>query len=120
VRIPGGRLELRLPDSGCNPYLVSAAIVAAGLDGIDRKLDPGAPNNDNLYEYTAEQLKKARIGLLPQNLLEAIDALQGDAVVCAALGETLAQEFITLKRMEWIEYARHVSDWETHRYLEFF
>jgi len=120
VRVPGGRLELRLPDSGCNPYLVSAAIVAAGLDGIDRKLDPGAPNNDNLYEYSTEQLKRAKIGLLPQNLLEAIDALQADAVVCAALGENLAQEFITLKRMEWIEYARHVSDWETQRYLEFF
>jgi glutamine synthetase len=73
-----------------------------------------------LYEYTTEQLQRARIRLLPQNLLEAIDALQADAVVCAALGESLAQEFITLKRMEWVDYARHVSDWETQRYLEFF
>lgn len=120
VRIPGGRLELRLPDSGCNPYLVSAAVIAAGLDGIDRKLDPGVPNNDNLYEYSTVQLARAGIGLLPQNLQEAIDALQGDAVICGALGEQLAQEFISLKRMEWVEYARHVSDWETQRYLEFF
>ena len=60
VRIPGGRLELRLPDSGCNPYLAPAAVVAAGLDGIDRKLDPGEPNNLNLYELSAQQLAGTR------------------------------------------------------------
>ena len=120
VRIPGGRLEVRLPDAGCNPYLVSAALLAAGLDGIDRKLDPGKPNNNNLYEYSPAQLAKEGIGLLPQNLLEAIGALEADEVICNALGTQLAQEFIALKRMEWIEYARHVSDWETDRYLEFF
>jgi glutamine synthetase len=109
-----------LPDSGCNPYLVSAALLAAGLDGIDRKLDPGKPNNSNLYEYTPAQLATEGIGLLPQNLLEAIGALESDEVICGALGNELAKEFITLKRMEWIEYARHVSDWETNRYLEFF
>ena len=53
VRMPHGRLEIRLPDSGCNPYLVSAALIAAGLDGIDRKLDPGPPQNINLYELIA-------------------------------------------------------------------
>jgi len=120
VRIPGGRLEFRLPDSGCNPYLVSAALLAAGLDGIDRKLEPGKPNNSNLYEYTPAQLAAEGIGLLPQNLLEAIGALESDEVIRGALGNELAKEFITLKRMEWIEYARHVSDWETNRYLEFF
>ena len=52
VRIPGGRLELRLPDSGCNPYLALAAVVAAGLDGIERKLDPGEPTNLNMYELS--------------------------------------------------------------------
>jgi glutamine synthetase len=65
-------------------------------------------------------LAEAGIGLLPQNLLEAIGALEGDEVVCGALGPQLSKEFIKLKRMEWTEYARHVSDWETQRYLEFF
>jgi glutamine synthetase len=120
VRIPGGRIEFRLPDSGCNPYLVTAALLAAGMDGVDRKLDPGKPNNTNLYEYTTEQLRRDGIKLLPQNLLEAITELERDEVICGALGSELAKEFITLKRMEWTEYARHVSDWETHRYLEFF
>jgi glutamine synthetase len=120
VRIPGGRLEFRLPDSGCNPYLALAALVAAGLDGIDRKLDPGEPTNLNMYELSEAQLAEKKIGLLPQNLLEAIGALQADEVVKGGLGPELAKEFIMLKRMEWTEYARHVSVWETQRYLEFF
>jgi len=120
VRIPGGRLELRLPDSGCNPYLALSAVVAAGLDGIERKLDPGEPTNLNMYELSPEQLREKKIGLLPQNLLEAIGELEKDEVIKAGLGKELSAEFITLKRMEWTEYARHVSDWETQRYLEFF
>jgi glutamine synthetase len=120
VRIPHGRLEVRLPDSGSNPYLVTAAMIAAGLDGIDRKLDPGKAHNINLYELTREELDAKGIKLLPQNLLEAIEELEGDAVIRAGLGEELAREFIRLKRMEWTEYARHVSDWESRRYLEFF
>lgn len=120
VRIPGGRLELRLPDAGCNPYLVTAAIVAAGMDGVKNRLHPGPMNNTNLYEATPELLKQLGIGLLPQNLLEAITALEQDEVVQDALGAELAAEFIALKKMEWTEYARHVSDWETQRYVEFF
>jgi glutamine synthetase len=120
IRIPGGRIEMRLPDGSANPYLASAAILAAGLDGIERKLDPGEPLNENLYELSAKELKRRKIGLLPQNLNEAIDALEADAVVKAGLGADLASEFINLKRMEWIEYSRHVSDWETTRYVEMF
>jgi glutamine synthetase len=120
VRIPGGRLEFRLPDSGCNPYLVSAALLAAGMDGVDRKLDPGKPNNSNLYELSPAQLQASGIKLLPQTLHEAIGELERDEVVCEALGPELSKEFIELKRMEWVEYARHVSDWESKRYLEFF
>jgi glutamine synthetase len=120
VRIPGGRLEMRLPDSGCNPYLVTAALIAAGMDGVRRRLDPGKPNNTNLYEQSPEALAKAGIGVLPQNLLEAITALEQDEVVQDGLGAPLAKEFIELKKMEWVEYSRHVSDWETSRYVEFF
>ena len=120
VRIPGGRLEMRLPDAGCNPYLATAAIVAAGMDGVKNRILPGKANNSNLYEATAAELQQAGIGLLPQNLLEAIQALEADEVVRDGLGPELAAEFIQLKRMEWTEYARHVSDWERERYVECF
>jgi glutamine synthetase len=120
VRVPHGRLEIRLPDSACNPYLVSAALIAAGLDGIDRKLDPGPAQNINLYQLSPEELTAKGIKLLPQSLNEAVDALESDKVICDGLGTDLAREFIRLKRMEWTEYSRHVSDWEFRRYLEFF
>ena len=119
VRIPGGRLELRLPDGGCNPYLATAAVIAAGLDGIEKNLDPGEPHNMNLYELTPAQLQAEGIGILPQNLHEALTALEGDRVLCEALGP-VAGEFLKLKHMEWVEYMRHVSDWEIDSYLEFF
>jgi glutamine synthetase len=120
VRVPGGRLEMRLPDSGCNPYLATAAILAAGMDGVRRQLDPGPPNNSNLYEEDPASLAARGIAVLPQNLKDAMDALERDDVVKAGLGTDLAAEFISLKRMEWTEYARHVSDWERQRYVEFF
>jgi glutamine synthetase len=119
VRVPKGRLELRLPDGASNPYLATAAVIAAGLDGVDRKLDPGAPRNTNLYEWSDSALKEAGISLLPQNLGSALDALEGDRFICDALGP-VAGEFLKLKRMEWLEYQRHVSDWEIKQYLEFF
>jgi len=119
VRIPGGRLELRLPDGSCNPYLATAAVIAAGLDGIENDIDPGLPHNENLYELSLEELAARGIGILPQNLNEAVTALEQDTLLCEALGP-VAGEFIRLKRMEWIEYMRHVSDWEIKSYLEFF
>ncbi|UTW04624.1 type III glutamate--ammonia ligase [Amphritea atlantica] len=120
VRVPYGRLEFRLPDSGCNPYLVHAAIIAAGLDGIERELDPGAPVNLNLYAMTEEQRKAKGIEILPQNLNEAITALEADTVLTERMGKEIVAEFIKIKRDEWIDYSRHVSDWEVNRYAEFF
>jgi len=120
VRIPYGRIEMRLPDGSMNPYLATAAIAAAGLDGIDRKLDPGEPLNVNLYEMSQQELRDRKIGVLPQSLKEAVDALEADEVVKQGIGTDLAKEFITLKRMEWVEYSRHVSEWECRRYLEMF
>ena len=120
VRIPFGRIELRLPDGAANPYLATAALAAAGLDGIDRRLDPGEPLNINLYELTPDEIRERGIGLLPQSLSEAVDALAADEVVKNGIGAQLAEEFIRLKRMEWIEYSRHVGEWETERYLEMF
>ncbi|ABM58767.1 L-glutamine synthetase [Verminephrobacter eiseniae EF01-2] len=119
VRIPKGRLELRLPDGAANPYLATAAVIAAGLDGIGRQLDPGAPHDTNLYDWSEAERAQAGIGLLPQNLGAALDCLQADRVVCDALGPVV-HEFLKLKRMEWLEYQRHVSEWEIRQYLEFF
>ncbi|WP_417597317.1 type III glutamate--ammonia ligase [Oceanospirillum sp.] len=120
VRIPYGRLEFRLPDSGCNPYLVHAALIAAGMDGIERELEAGDPVNENLYTMSSQDLAAKGIDILPQNLGEAVAALEADTVLTEALGKDLMAEFVSLKRDEWIDYCRHVSDWEVARYGEFF
>ena len=120
VRIPFGRVELRLTDSCANPYLASAAAIAAGLDGIDRKLEPGEPQNFNHYTATIDELTAKGIKVLPQSLHEALLALEADPLFAERLGRPFIEEFIRLKRMEWIEYSRHVSDWEVSRYLEFY
>jgi len=77
VRVPYGRLEVRTGDSGMNQYLATAAIIAAGLDGIDRELDPGAPHNVNFYALKPEEVSAMGVGGLPRNLQEAIDELAG-------------------------------------------
>lgn len=120
VRVPYGRLECRLPDPSCNPYLAAAAVVAAGMDGITRKLDPGVARNENLYALSPQEIRAQGIGLLPQNLGEALDALEADPLFSEVLGRELIAEFLKVKRMEWVEYSRHVSDWELQRYVEFY
>jgi glutamine synthetase len=120
VRVPTGRLELRLSDSSCNPYLATAAVIAAGIDGIDREIDPGPPHNFNHYTTPAEELAQMGIGVLPQSLHESIEALEHDRLFANTLGAEFIAEFIAIKRMEWVEYQRHVSDWEVDRYLQYF
>jgi glutamine synthetase len=120
VRVPYGRLELRLSDSSCNPYLATAAVIAAGLDGIDNHMDPGEPHNFNHYTLSHAELTKMGINTLPQSLHESIEALEKDELFAKALGKEIIGEFIAIKRMEWVEYQRHVSDWELNRYLQYF
>jgi glutamine synthetase len=120
VRVPYGRLEFRLPDASCNPYLVHAAIIAAGLDGIERQLDPGKPKNINLYELSEDELKAHNIDILPQNLNEALIELEANTVLTERIGKEIVSEFIKVKRDEWTEYSRHVSDWELKRYSDFY
>ena len=84
------------------------------------ELHPGKGHDINLYDLSPEQLKRMKIGILPQNLNEALNALEKDKVIRDALGAGLAAEFIALKRMEWVDYMRHVSDWEIQRYVEFY
>ena len=80
---------------------------------------PGPPRDVNLYEWNEAQLREAGIAVLPQNLDAALTALQADTVITDALGP-VAGEFLQLKRREWVEYMRHVSEWEIKTYLEFF
>ncbi|MFA9459547.1 type III glutamate--ammonia ligase [Thiohalorhabdus methylotrophus] len=120
VRVPYGRLEFRLPDSGCNPYLVTAALIAAGLDGVERHLDPGPAQNVNLFTLSPEERRAQGIELLPQNLNEALAALEADPLFAERLGDGIVNEFLRVKGAEWTEYSRHVSDWELAHYAEFF
>lgn len=120
VRTLHGRFEWRAPDASANPYLMLAGLIAAGLDGIERELDPGPDCEDDLFLLTLSEIAERGIALLPQHLGEAVDALEDDATICGALGDALAREFVALKRGEHIEYTRHVSDWELQRYVTAF
>ena len=120
VRTLPGRFEWRLPDAAANPYLATAGLIAAGLDGIAKRTDPGPACTDDLFEQPLAALRERGIGVLPQSLGEATEALAADAVLCEALGSALAREFVESKRAEWIAYARHVSDWEMQRYGDLF
>jgi glutamine synthetase len=116
VRTLPGRFEWRLPDASANPYLACAALVAAGLDGIDRALEPPREETDDLFELSLAEIGRRGIALLPQSLAEALNALEADPVVQGALGAELGAEFLRLGRAEWLAYARHVSAWELERY----
>jgi glutamine synthetase len=117
IRTPeAGHVEDRTVSSGFNPYLGFAAYLAAGLDGVRRRLDPGDPNRDNAYALGLEEMARRQIRLLPQNLPEALDEFERDEVIRGALGP-IAAEFLRLKRAEWNEYHRQVSSWEVERFL---
>ncbi len=107
-----------MPDASANPYLAIAALIAAGLDGIERRLDPGPGTAADLSESPPAALPAS--SRLPRDLHEAVNALESDDVIGAALGTTLQREFVHLKRMEHIEHAAHVSAWELDRYAAAF
>jgi glutamine synthetase len=118
VRTLPGRFEWRLPDASANPYLAMAALIAAGLDGIARRLDPGPPCTVDLTESPPPASSCA--SRLPRDLHEAAGALEADEVISAALGPTLQREFVRLKREEHVQHAAHVSAWELDRYAAMF
>lgn len=120
VRGPGGRLELRVPDTAANPYLLTAAIIHAGLDGIRRNLDPGEPCNDNLYTLSAAELAQKGIARLPATLPDALNALDNDCVITKGLGEDFVREFLQVKRAECDELLLNISPAEFRRYVDFF
>jgi glutamine synthetase len=118
LRIPAlGRVENRIVDGAANPYLACTAVLAAGLDGIERHLDPGQRNDDNLYEVPEAELRQRGIGFLPTTLSEALDHLERDAVITEALGADYAAYYLQVKREEWQRYHQSVSRWEIDNYL---
>ena len=117
VRVPSGRIELRSPDPSCNPYLALACIVKSGLDGVRRKLVPGDPVEVNVAQLSDDERAALGIEQLPASLQEAIVALDGDAVVRAALGDHSYHRFREAKLAEWEAYRTQVHAWELEAYL---
>lgn len=122
IRIPAKkgsstRIEYRSPDPACNPYLAFAVCLAAGLDGIVKKIEPPPPFNANVYELTPEERERHGIGVLPSTLKEALEELKRDEVVQEALGPHVYQRFVEAKEIEWKEYCDTVHPWEIKRYL---
>jgi len=122
VRVPsgGGRCESRNADGAVNPYLAATLALAAGLEGIREKIDPGAPNDDNLYAISEAERQQRGIDFLPQTLQEAVAAFAADPLVEATLGSALREEFIRYKTAEWEAYHLSVSEWEIARYSHMF
>jgi glutamine synthetase len=125
LRVPdAGRVENRSCDGSANPYLALTVLLAAGLDGIDRNLDPGEPSQDNLYTLSDEEVAARGIVAMPPTLLHAADHLVADQVVREALGKVPGGDYIdyyaTVKRDEFRDYHSIVSDWEVDRYLTLF
>jgi glutamine synthetase len=125
VRIPARRglstrIELRSPDPSCNPYLALAVTLAAGLDGIRRRMTPPPPVNRNIYAMSAEERDAEGIVGLPGTLREALRELQQDEVIQEALGDHIYAHFLHAKRIEWDIYRSQVHQWELDQYLGIF
>jgi len=116
-----GRFECRAVSGGVNLYLALSGLIAAGIDGIERKLDPGEPMiGRNMYELPLSEIKRLGIQWIPQSLEEAIREFEGDPVVSRALGAELAGEFVRVKKREWVKYHNTVGPWELEQYLTLF
>jgi glutamine synthetase len=123
IRVPAKRgrstrIELRTPDPTANPYLALACMLAAGLDGMERRLEPPAPVNRNIYDLSEEESASLGIGSLPHDLLHALDELESSAVMRDALGEHIFSEYVRLKREEWEAYNEQVHRWEIDQYMD--
>jgi glutamine synthetase len=123
LRVPASspkarRVEVRSPDASCNPYIAFGSLLAAGLDGIRRKLELSPPVNENIYAMEPEKRSARGIGNLPENLKEALDCLEQDEVLTNVLGEALLMKFLDIKRKEWQEFSVFVHPWELGKYVD--
>lgn len=113
----GTRVELRMPDPSCNPYLALSVMLKSGLDGIDNKIDPGPPVNKNIFQMSYREKRRLKIDDLPGDLNLALRALRKDDVVCSALSPHILNHFLEAKQESWREYSAVVHKWEVDRYL---
>ncbi|MFB6301792.1 MAG: type I glutamate--ammonia ligase [Haloferacaceae archaeon] len=119
ARVPAAsRIELRSPDPSCNPYLAFAAIIHAGLDGVEQGLEAPDPVRENIYDFDEQKREEYGIDTLPANLGEAVAALEEDEVIEEALGDHVYDKFVEAKTQEYDEFRIDVSQWELDRYLE--
>lgn len=123
IRVPAARgsatrLELRNPDSSCNPYFVLATVLAAGLEGIENKIQPPAPCNKNIFTLTDEERCSDSIGELPRSLDEAIAEMSKSSFVKDVVGEHIFNKYIEAKQKECNEYRMRISKWEIDSYLK--
>ncbi len=122
IRIPasrgiGTRVELRCPDPACNPYLAFAAMLGAGLDGIEKEMEAPAPTNVNIFKLTEEDRAAQGIASLPGDLKEAIDLMAGSSFVKEVLGDHVFENYLEAKNAQWDEYKAQVHQWELDTYL---
>src|SRR5690554_1026047 len=123
IRVPaarglGTRIELRNPDPTANPYLALAVALKAGLDGIERQIDPGPQRYNNIFKMTEEERQAVGIDSLPGSLWEALSFLEKDSLLQETLGEHVFTHFMQAKTLEWDEYRTQVHEWEVNRYLQ--
>jgi glutamine synthetase len=123
VRVPPGRglrtrLEYRPTDGSCNFYLAYAGILAAGLDGIKRKIEPPEPVEEDVYKMSEEERAKRGIEVLPENLGDALREFSKDKHLQEVLGQAFCKKFLELKTKEWREYNIIVHEWERKKYLD--
>ena len=110
------RLELRCPDPSCNPYLAFAVMLAAGLKGIEEKIQPPSPVEEDVYGFDDQKLAKFYIKTLPSDLEEAIEEFKKSELVKETLGEHAFNKYLEVKLMEWENFRRSVTDWEIEKY----
>jgi len=113
------RAELRSADPSCNSYLAFSCILMAGLDGIKKKLDPGDPVDEDVYELSPERRRALGIKELPTTLRDALEAMQSDEVVHRTLGSHIFDAFIEYKTNDWNQYCLYVTPWEIMKYLDY-
>jgi len=111
------RAELRCPDPACNPYLTFAAMLHAGLEGVEKKYKFDKPMEQNLYHLSDEERADLGINSLPSTLGEAINEFEGSGLMRKALGDHIFDRYVTLKKAEWEEYRIQISKWEMDKYL---
>ena len=111
------RIEFRVPDPACNPYLAFSVMLAAGLEGIEKKYELPDPIEENVFEMSSEERKQRGIGSLPMSLSHAISLTENSQLVRKALGDHIFDSFIKNKKIEWEQYHIHVTEYELKRYL---